>query len=125
MRTHLRRGATRARAIGTTERDPAAAITRTWCGGAFMQRGPDELDVPDCAYVPLDVAGFEDTAFEIDAHAGRIAGWECSSHEEHHLRPAGDPPSHCIPGAARIRPPVQFTTAMPDRITPQHSSRRR
>nr|WP_145929555.1 IS3 family transposase [Mycobacterium intracellulare] len=78
MRTHGWRGATRARTIRTTERDPAAARAPDLVRRRFGASRPNELDVADFTYVPLDGGGFGYTAFVIDAFAGLIAGWECS-----------------------------------------------
>ncbi|EUA82189.1 integrase core domain protein [Mycobacteroides abscessus subsp. bolletii 103] len=78
MRTHGWRGATRARTIRTTERDPAAARAPDLVRRRFHASRPNLLVVADFTYVPLDGGGFGYTAFVIDAYAGLIAGWECS-----------------------------------------------
>src|SRR5271166_3847964 len=82
MRKHGWRGATRARTIRTTERDPAAARAPDLVRRRFHASRPNVLDVADFTYVPLDGGGFGYTAFVIDAFAGLIAGWECSLSKE-------------------------------------------
>ena len=42
---------------------------------------PDQLHVADFTYVPM-ASGFGYTAFVIDAFAGVIAGWECSTSKQ-------------------------------------------
>jgi len=64
MRTHGWRGATRARTLRTTERDPAAARAPDLVRRRFHAARPNELDVADFTYVPLDGGGFGYTAFE-------------------------------------------------------------
>jgi transposase InsO family protein len=78
MRTHAWRGVVRARTVRTTERDPAAARAPDLVRRRFHAARPNELDVADFTYVPLDGGGFGYTAFVIDAFAGLIVGWECS-----------------------------------------------
>lgn len=87
----------------------------------FHAARPNELDVADFTYVPLDGGGFGYTAFVIDAFAGLIVGWECSltkntAFVERAIRQAG---------AFRARqdigsPVTQFITLTPDQYTAIH-----
>ncbi|MBF6303232.1 DDE-type integrase/transposase/recombinase, partial [Nocardia amamiensis] len=43
---------------------------------------PNLLVVADFTYVRLAGGGFVYTAFVIDAYAGRIVGWECSTSKQ-------------------------------------------
>jgi putative transposase len=78
MRERGWRGAVRARTVRTTERDPSANRAPDLVRRRFHASRPNELDVADFTYVPLDGGVFGYTAFVIDAFAGLIAGWECS-----------------------------------------------
>lgn len=78
MGAHGWRGVVRARTVRTTERDPTHHRAPDLVRRRFHASRPNELDVADFTYVPLDGGGFAYTAFVIDAFAGLIAGWECS-----------------------------------------------
>jgi putative transposase len=73
------RGATRARTVRTTVADPAAARAADLVKRCFRAPAPGLLHVADVTYVPLAGGGFGYTAFVIDAYAGLIPGWECST----------------------------------------------
>ena len=81
MRRNHWRGATRARTVRTTVRDPAAARAPDLVNRNFHTERPDQLHVADFTYVAM-VTGFGYTAFVVDAFAGLIAGWECSLSKE-------------------------------------------
>lgn len=124
MRKHGWRGAMRARTIRTTERDPAAARAPDLVRRRFHASRPNELDVADFTYAPLDGGGFGYTAFVIDAYAGLIAGWECSltkntAFVERAIRQA------TAYGARQGRPLTGDTIRHSDAGSPQHISLRR
>ena len=79
MRAHGWRGATRARTVRTTVADPAATRAPDLVNRHFHAAAPGLLHVADFTYVPLAGGGFGYTAFVIDAYAGLIPGWECST----------------------------------------------
>ena len=79
MRANGWRGATRARKVRTTVADPAATRAPDLVNRQFHAAAPGLLHVADFTYVPLAGGGFGYTAFVIDAHAGLIPGWECST----------------------------------------------
>jgi putative transposase len=79
MRANGWRGATRARTVRTTVADPAAARAADLVKRCFRAPAPGLLHVADFTYVPLAGGGFGYTAFVIDAYAGLIPGWECST----------------------------------------------
>jgi putative transposase len=81
MRAHGWRGVTRARNVRTTVADPAAARAPDLVRRHFTAARPDQLHVADFTYVPM-AGGFGYTAFVIDAFAGVIAGWECSTSKQ-------------------------------------------
>ena len=72
-------GATRARTVRTTVVDPAATRAPDLVNRHFHAAAPGLLHVADFTYVPLAGGGFGYTAFVIDAYAGLIPGWECST----------------------------------------------
>lgn len=72
----------RARPPRTTEPNPAAAKAADLVDRQFGADAPDKLYVADFTYVPLVTGGFCYTAFVIDAFAGLIVGWECSTSKE-------------------------------------------
>jgi putative transposase len=78
MRANGWRGATRAKKVRTTIADPAASRAPDLVGRQFGVSAPNRLLVADFTYVRT-LAGFCYTAFVIDAFAGRIVGWECST----------------------------------------------
>jgi transposase InsO family protein len=79
MRAPGWRGATRARTVRTTVADPAATRAPDLVNRHFHAAAPGLLHVADFTYVPLAGGGFGYTAFVIDAYAGLIPGWECST----------------------------------------------
>ena len=81
MRANGWQGATRAKKVRTTVRDPAATRAADLVNRDFAADRPDQLHVADFTYVAM-VTGFGYTAFVIDAFAGLIAGWECSTSKE-------------------------------------------
>jgi len=78
MRANGWRGATRAKKVRTTISDPAATRAPDLVGRQFRVPAPNQLLVADFTYVRT-LAGFCYTAFVIDAFAGLIVGWECST----------------------------------------------
>jgi putative transposase len=78
MRAHGWHGVTRARKVRTTIADPAATRAPDLVGRQFRVPAPHRLLVADFTYVRT-LAGFCYTAFVIDAFAGLIVGWECST----------------------------------------------
>ena len=78
MRANGWRGATRAKKVRTTIADPAATRAPDLVNRQFAVEAPNRLLVADFTYVRT-LAGFCYTAFVIDAFAGLIVGWECST----------------------------------------------
>jgi putative transposase len=78
MRVNGWRGATRAKKVRTTIADPAATRAPDLVNRQFAVEAPNRLLVADFTYVRTP-AGFCYTAFVIDAFAGSIVGWECST----------------------------------------------
>jgi putative transposase len=78
MRAHRWRGATRAKTVRTTVSDPTAPHAPDLVNRQFSAQRPDALWVADFTYVPM-TCGFGYTAFVIDAFAGLIPGWACST----------------------------------------------
>jgi transposase InsO family protein len=72
-------GVTRAKHVRTTISDSAADRAPDLVKRQFGAKRPNELFVADFTYVPMDTGVFAYTAFVIDAYAGTIVGWECSS----------------------------------------------
>ncbi len=79
MRQHGWRGVTRRKKVRTTEPDPAASRAPDLVDRQFRVPAPNMLLVADFTYVRLVTGVFVYTAFVIDAYAGRILGWECST----------------------------------------------
>jgi putative transposase len=79
MRANGWRGVRRARRVRTTVPDPAATRAPDLVGRRFRVQGPNRLLVADFTYVSMSTGGFGYTAFVIDAYAGLIPGWECST----------------------------------------------
>lgn len=79
MRANGWRGAVRAKRVRTTIADPAARRAPDLVDRQFGAARPDELFVADFTYVPMSCGVFAYTAFVIDAYAGTIVGWECST----------------------------------------------
>ena len=77
MRVNGWRGASRAKKIRTTIRDPAASRAPDLVNRQFHADRPNLLWVADFTYVPIE-GGFGYTAFIVDAFAGVIVGWACS-----------------------------------------------
>jgi putative transposase len=82
MRANGWRGVTRTKRVRTTVADPAAARPADLVDRQFHAAAPGLLHVADFTYVPLAGGGFGYTAFVIDAYAGLIPGWECSTSKE-------------------------------------------
>ncbi len=82
MRVHGWRGVVRRKAIRTTEADPAGSRAADLVDRNFRVRSPNLLVVADFTYVRLASGGFVYTAFVVDAFAGRIVGWECSTSKQ-------------------------------------------
>ena len=72
-------GVRRAKHVRTTVSDPAAERAPDLVDRQFRVDRPDELFVADFTYVPMSTGVFGYTAFVIDAYAGTIVGWECST----------------------------------------------
>ena len=79
MRANGWRGATRAKKVRTTVPDPAATRAPDLVNRQFAVEAPNRLLVADFTYVRLASGTFAYTAFVIDAFAGLIVGWECST----------------------------------------------
>jgi putative transposase len=78
MRANGWHGATRAKKVRTTVPDPAATRAPDLVNRQFAVEAPNRLMVADFTYVRT-LGGFCYTAFVIDAFAGLIVGWECST----------------------------------------------
>ena len=72
-------GVTRAKRVRTTISDPGAERAPDLVKRRFGATQPNELFVADFTYVPMSTGVFAYTAFVIDAYAGMIVGWECST----------------------------------------------
>ena len=70
---------TRAKRVRTTIPDPGADRAPDLVKRRFGASGPNELFVADFTYVPMSTGVFAYTAFVIDAFAGTIVGWDCST----------------------------------------------
>ncbi len=79
MRANGWQGVRRAKKVRTTERDPAADRAPDLVDRQFRVPAPNRLLVADFTYVRLVTGIFVYTAFVVDAYAGRILGWECST----------------------------------------------
>jgi putative transposase len=82
MRVNGWRGVTRTKRVRTTISDPAATRAPDLVGRRFGVEAPNVLFVADFTYVPMATGGHTYTAFVIDAYAGLIVGWECSTSKE-------------------------------------------
>ena len=100
-------GVRRAKQVRTTTSDPAADRAPDLVDRQFRVSRPDELFVADFTYVPMSTGVFAYTAFVIDAFAGTIVGWECSTSKatafvERAIRQAADKrrrEGHPLPGS--------------------------
>jgi putative transposase len=72
-------GATRARRVVTTVSDPDAGWAPDLVDRQFNVSAPNVLFVADCTYVPMVSGVFGYTALVVDAFAGTVVGWECST----------------------------------------------
>jgi transposase InsO family protein len=81
MRANGWRGTTRRKKVRTTVPDPAASRAPDLVHRAFRADSPEQLHVADFTSVAMS-SGFGYTAFVIDAYAGLIPGWECSTSQE-------------------------------------------
>ncbi|WP_101463079.1 IS3 family transposase [Nocardia fluminea] len=79
MRINGWKGVVRRKKVRTTEPDPAASRAPDLVDRQFRVPAPNMLLVADFTYVRLASGVFVYTAFVIDAYAGRILGWECST----------------------------------------------
>ncbi|GGN79081.1 putative transposase for insertion sequence element IS986/IS6110 [Nocardia rhizosphaerihabitans] len=79
MREQGWRGVTRRKKVRTTEPDLAASRAPDLVDRRFRVPAPNMLLVADFTYVRLVTGVFVYTAFVVDAYAGRILGWECST----------------------------------------------
>lgn len=79
MRERGCRGVTRRKKVRTTEPDPSASRAPDLVDRQFRVPAPNMLLVADFTYVRLVTGVFVYTAFVVDAYAGRILGWECST----------------------------------------------
>jgi len=79
MRANGWRGATRAKRVRTTIADPSASRAPDLVDRQFRVEAPNTLLVADFTYVRLAGGAFAYTAFVVDAYAGTIVGWECST----------------------------------------------
>lgn len=82
MRAQGWHGVTRRKKVRTTVADPAAARAADLVKRQFRVPAPNVLLVADFTYVRLSSGVFVYTAFAIDAYAGRIVGWTCSTSKE-------------------------------------------
>lgn len=79
MRANGWQGVRRRKKVRTTIADPAAGRAPDLVDRQFRVPAPNMLLVADFTYVPLATGVFVYTAFAIDAYAGRIVGWTCST----------------------------------------------
>jgi putative transposase len=79
MRSNGWVGVTRAKRVRTTIPDPAADRAPDLVKRRFGASRPNELFVADFTYVPMSTGVFAYSAFVIDAYAGTIVGWDCST----------------------------------------------
>ncbi len=82
MRVNGWAGVRRCKKVRTTVCDPAAERAPDLVDRQFRVPAPNLLVVADFTYVRLVSGAFAYTAFVIDAFAGRIVGWECSTSKE-------------------------------------------
>jgi len=79
MRANGWQGVRRVKKVRTTVADPADRRAPDLVDRQFKVPAPNRLLVADFTYVRLITGVFVYTAFVIDAFAGRIVGWECST----------------------------------------------
>ncbi len=79
MRANGWKGVMRRKKVRTTCPDPGAPRAPDLVDRQFRVPAPNMLLVADFTYVRLATGVFVYTAFVIDAYAGRILGWECST----------------------------------------------
>jgi putative transposase len=79
MRVNGWQGVRRGKKVRTTTPDPADQRAPDLVDRQFRVPAPNRLLVADFTYVRLITGVFVYTAFVIDAFAGRIVGWECST----------------------------------------------
>ncbi len=79
MRANGWKGVVRRKKVRTTCPDPAASRAPDLVDRHFRVPAPNMLLVADFTYVRLATGAFVYTAFVVDAYAGRILGWECST----------------------------------------------
>ena len=72
-------GVRRAKSSGPRSATRPRTGHRTWSTASSGVSRPNELFVADFTYVPMSTGVFAYTAFVIDAFAGTIVGWECST----------------------------------------------
>jgi putative transposase len=82
MRANGWQGLRRVKRVRTTVADPSAARAPDLVDRQFRVPAPNRLLVADFTYVRLITGVFVYTAFVIDAFAGRIVGWECSTSKQ-------------------------------------------
>ncbi|MGO4650044.1 IS3 family transposase [Nocardia sp. 2YAB30] len=82
MRANGWKGVVRRKKVRTTEPDPTASRAPDLVDRQFRVPAPNLLLVADFTYVRLASSTFVYTAFVIDAYAGRILGWECSTSKQ-------------------------------------------
>jgi putative transposase len=79
MRANGWQGVRRTKTVRTTVADPSGTRAPDLVDRQFRVSAPTRLLVADFTYVRLVSGCFVYTAFVIDAYAGRIVGWECST----------------------------------------------
>lgn len=79
MRTYGWRGVTRRKKVRTTIADPAATRVADLVKRQFLLPAPNSCSSPTSPYVRLASGVCVRAAFAVDAYAGRIVGWTCSS----------------------------------------------
>ncbi|BCO36403.1 putative transposase for insertion sequence element IS986/IS6110 [Mycobacterium heckeshornense] len=79
MRANGWQGVRRVKKVRTTVADPAAQRAPDLVDRTFAVDAPNRLLVADFTYVRLVTGVFVYTAFVVDAYAGRILGWACST----------------------------------------------
>jgi putative transposase len=98
MRATGRRGVRRVTKVRATVPDAGADRAADLVDRRFRVQAPSRLLVADFTHVRLVTGVFAYTAFVIDAYAGRIVGWECSTSKQTRfvasaIRQAGAVPS--------------------------------
>jgi putative transposase len=82
MRANGWQGTTRTKQVRTTIADPAGTRAADLVDRRFGVEPPNVLFVADLTSVPMVTGGHTYTAFVIDAYAGLIVGWGCSTSKE-------------------------------------------